>query len=66
VADGRLIILDGGGTLTLAEASGNGYHEVSRFQALAGKCWTAPALAHGKLYLRNQAEIVCLDLRMKP
>jgi outer membrane protein assembly factor BamB len=66
VADDRLIILDGAGTLTLAEAAGSGYHEISSFKALSGKCWTAPALAHGKLYLRDQAEIVCLDLRRKP
>jgi outer membrane protein assembly factor BamB len=66
VADGRLIVLDGAGRLTLAEAAGDAFHEIASFQALDGKCWTLPALARGKLYLRNQAEIVCLDLRKKP
>jgi hypothetical protein len=30
---------------------------------LAYKAWSAPAFADGKLYLRDQQHLVCLDLR---
>ena len=30
---------------------------------LAPPCYTAPALADGRLYLRNEEELVCIDLR---
>jgi len=62
-ADGMLIILGDQGTLALSEATPDGYREKGRAQALTGKCWTSPALAGGRLYLRDQDEIVSLDLR---
>lgn len=62
-ADGLLIILGERGQLVLAEATPQAYRELSRAQVLGGKCWTSPTLAHGKLYLRNQTEIMCIDMR---
>ena len=63
LADGCLIILGEGGKLALVEANPNEYREKARFQLFDDKCWTVPTLADGKLYLRNQKEMVCLDLR---
>ena len=63
LADGYLIILGEGGKLALVEAIPNEYKEKARFQLFDDKCWTVPTLAGGRLYLRNQKEIVCLDLR---
>lgn len=62
LADGHLIILGEQGKLALAEATPSGYKEQSSFQVLQGKCWTSPTLAGGKLYLRNQKEMLCLDM----
>ena len=62
-ADGMLIVLGERGQLALVEATPGAYNELARAQVLRGKCWTSPTLAHGKLYLRNQEEIVCLDLQ---
>lgn len=31
--------------------------------ALAGRCWAAPALCEGRLYVRDEQDLVCLDLR---
>jgi len=62
-ADGLLIVLGDQGVLALADASPEGYREHGRFQALSGKAWTSPTLAGGRLYLRDQDEIVSLDLR---
>ena len=61
-ADGLLIVLGDQGALVLVEATPEGYREKGRFQALTGKAWTAPSLSGGRLYLRDQDEIVSLDL----
>ena len=63
LADGYLIILGEGGKLALVEANPIKYNEQALFQLFDDKCWTVPTLAGGKLYLRTQKEMVCLDLR---
>ncbi len=63
LADGHLIVLSERGKLVLAEASPNGYVEKAGAQILKGKCWTAPSLSNGKLYLRNEREMVCVQLK---
>ena len=63
LADGHLIILGENGKLALAEATPEAYKEKAQIQILEGKCWTAPTLADGKLYVRNQKEIVCVELK---
>lgn len=63
VADGHLIILGESGRLALARATPEGFVEKASAQVLSGKCWTMPALARGRLYLRNEEQIVCLDLK---
>ena len=62
LVDGHLIVLGDDGKLALVEATPSGYKEKANAQILQGKCWTVPTLAGGKLYLRNQKEVVCLDL----
>lgn len=63
-ADGDLlIVLSDQGTLLLVQATPGAYTELARFQALKGKAWTAPALANGRLYLRDQDEIAALELK---
>jgi outer membrane protein assembly factor BamB len=63
LADGRLVILADDGRLVLADASPQGYTERGVVQALTGRCWTPPALAGGRIYLRNHAEIVAYDVK---
>ena len=62
LADGHLIVLGEEGELALVEASPDAYRRKAGFQAVNGKCWTAPSLANGRLFLRNLEEILCLDL----
>ncbi len=62
-ADGKLLILSDRGQLVLAKASPEKFEEMGRFQALKGKCWTAPSLAGGRVFLRNHREMACFDLR---
>lgn len=61
-ADGHFIILSDRGKLTLVKPSPEKYQEISRVQVLTGTCWTTPTLTGGKLFLRNQREIVALNL----
>ncbi|MBW3597533.1 MAG: PQQ-like beta-propeller repeat protein [Planctomycetes bacterium] len=63
VADGRLIILGENGKLALAEATPADYREQASLRISRRRCWTAPTLAGGKLYLRDEQQILCLDLR---
>jgi outer membrane protein assembly factor BamB len=61
-ADGMIIVLSERGKLLLLEATPERYQELAAHQVLEGRCWTAPSLADGRLYLRNHTELVCLDL----
>ena len=65
LADGHLIILGEGGNLGIAEASPSEYKGVAETQVLEGRCFTPPTFVGGKLYLRNQKELVCVDLSAK-
>ncbi len=65
LADGHLIVLGERGKVALVEATPTAYKEVASAQVLRGRCWTIPALSNGKLYLRNQKELVCVDLAQK-
>ena len=64
LADGLLLVLSDRGVLALVEASPEGYRELGRVQAMNGKSWTSPAVAGGRIILRDQDEIVAYDLRV--
>ena len=61
-ADGHLVILGERGNLGLAEATPAGFVEKAGYPALEGRCWTLPTLAGGRLFLRDEREIVCLNM----
>jgi len=63
-ADGKLFISTMNGELIVAKASPAGYQEIGRKQIL-GPTRQAPALCNGLLYLRDNKEIVCLDVRAR-
>ena len=65
LADGHLFVLGEGGDLALVEATPIEYREKGRVEIFKSKCWTAPSLSGGKLYLRDEREIVCLDVRVE-
>lgn len=62
-ADGRLVVLGERGVLALVEADPEQYTELGRTQLFRSKTWTMPALADGRLYVRDQSELVALNLR---
>ena len=64
-ADGHLILLSDKGKLGLVKASSKSFDEIASKQILSGKCWTAPTLANGKIYIRDMKKIVCLNVSSK-
>jgi outer membrane protein assembly factor BamB len=64
VADGKLIALSGVGEVMIAPASPSGFKPTARFQVFGPNSWTAPVLANGFLYCRNnRGELVALNLK---
>ncbi len=64
LAGGKLLILSEKGELLLAEPSPADFKPLARAPVLGGRCWTPPALADGRLYVRNaRGELRCLALR---
>lgn len=70
LADGKLIILDGQtGYLHMANPTPRGYDEIARARVFdyerprSNDVWAPMALANGHLVIRDQNEMVCLDLR---
>ena len=57
-----LLALADDGQLVVVEAVPDAYKEVVRFKAVAGKCWSTPALSNGRLYVRSTKEGACFDL----
>jgi outer membrane protein assembly factor BamB len=64
VADGKLIAFAGTGELMVAPATPAGFKPTARAQLLGGNCWTAPVLANGRIYCRNNhGDVVVVDVR---
>jgi outer membrane protein assembly factor BamB len=66
-ADGKLIIIDEKGALSIVKAAPSGYEEIAKCaipdQKKYEQWWTPPVLWGGKLYCRgNLGDLVCIDL----
>jgi len=59
--DDKLLMLDDNGYLTLLQPDPAGYKELARSK-VCGPTWAHPALVDGRLYLRDEKELVCLEL----
>ena len=69
--ENRFFISNEKGDLIIAKLDKVGYHEVSRVNLIkptnpmAGRdvVWSHPAFAHRRIYLRNDKEMICVDLK---
>ncbi len=71
LADDRILVLSEFGELILLEATPKELKELGRIDALTEgprtkggvKTWNYPAIADGKIYVRNEAQMACFDLK---
>jgi hypothetical protein len=59
--DGKLLLLGDDGNLMLLEPNLKEYQELARSK-VCGQTWAHPALADGRLYVRDNKEVLCLQL----
>jgi outer membrane protein assembly factor BamB len=60
--DGKLLMLDDFGNLSLFEANPTEYKELAKSK-VCGPTWAHPALVDGKLYLRDEQELICVPMK---
>ncbi len=61
-AGDHLVVLTERGDLVLVRATPERHEEVARFHALDGKTWNVPALADGRILVRNARQMAAFDL----
>lgn len=68
LADRKLIVLGERGTLALVEPNPERWVELGRtsYPQIGYPSWAAPILSRGRLYIRAEHNLVCLDLRASP
>ena len=62
LASGHLIVMSDAGELALVKAVPTEYSEVARFPALQGQTWNYPAIAGGRLFVRNANEMAAYKI----
>ena len=62
LAGNQLIVSTDTGELVLVRAIPDQFSEVSRFQAIEGKTWNYPAIAGGRLLVRNGNEMAAYNI----
>jgi outer membrane protein assembly factor BamB len=60
---GVLLVVAEDGRAILVAAKPDKHKELGAFKAVEGKTWNHPAIAHGRLYVRNAEEMACYELR---
>lgn len=66
IADGKIIILNDDGILSLIRAKSDVFAMLGQARVLDGhECWGPPALAAGRLIVRDLTMMVCLDISMQ-
>lgn len=62
LAGGHLIVVTESGELVLVKAAPAHHQELAQFPAIEGKTWNNPAIAGGRLLVRNTTEMACFRI----
>jgi outer membrane protein assembly factor BamB len=62
LASGHLIVMSDGGELVLVKATPDSHSEIARFSALQGQTWNYPAIAGGRLLVRNATQMAAYNI----
>jgi outer membrane protein assembly factor BamB len=60
--DDKLLLLSDNGELALLEPNLEGYRELARAKVSGPETWAHPALANGRLYVRDKSQVLCLKM----
>ena len=60
LGDGKMLLLEEPGNLALFQPDPKEYRELARAK-VCGNTWVHPALANGRLYVRDEKELICLE-----
>jgi hypothetical protein len=64
VADQKLlVVVSATGDVVLVPANPEKHEELGKLHAVTGKTWNHPVIAHGRLYVRNDQELACFELK---
>jgi len=63
IADGNVLLLTESGQLQIGKASPEDFVPTTSAQLLDDRCWSAPVLNEGRLYVRNLDRVKCFNLR---
>lgn len=64
--DGVLLAMGGKtGELVMVDLKPNAYKELGRIKPLGGQSWAAPIVADGKVIVRNNQALACIDISKK-
>lgn len=58
----HLLVLSDDGQIVLVDVNPVAYSELSRTEAVTGKCWSTPAYCDGRVYVRSTQQGACFDL----
>jgi outer membrane protein assembly factor BamB len=63
----KLILLSQSGRLSLAKATPQGFERISSVPDVVegGEVWSTPTIYEGKLYIKGERELVCIDIKAK-
>jgi outer membrane protein assembly factor BamB len=59
--DNKLLLVEEGGNLVLLQPDPQEYRELARSK-ICGTTWAHPALADGRLYIRDGKELICVEM----
>lgn len=62
LASGHLVVTTETGEVVLVKATPERHQELAQFSAIEGKTWNVPALAGGRLFVRNTTEMACFRI----
>lgn len=64
--DRRLVVLGEQGRLAVVKASPDEFEELASTQLFSGKAWTVPTVSNGRLYARDENELLAISLTDEP
>lgn len=60
--DGKLLLVEEPGNFVLVDPNRDKYTEIARTNKVCGTTWAHPALANGRVYIRDAKNLICVEM----